>query len=389
MKKRFGILLLILMFGLITAASASPAPDISLTSSITLDGKKFNTKEMLDRRYSTYTKVSKGKGIVIENSRPISGVFLQFYDRATSVEIQVEANGVWETIATGGTHLSDYFEVPQNTTRVRIANTSKARLFLAELTVYGEGDRPGNAATWQDCEKADLMLLVAHPDDELLWFGGLLPTYAGERGLDVQVIYAVNSTPLRRLELLDGLWHCGVTNYPAFLGLRDVRSKTMNDMYSKWGKNKVFAGLTEMIRKYQPEVLVTQDYQGEYGHGAHRVVADAAERCIPYAATPSKYPESAKSYGTHQVKKLYVHLADTNPIQLDWHQPLARFDGKDGMQIAIEALDYHQSQTRNGWQMTEGGKTDNTRFGLVFTTVGTDEQGDDLMEHITEDDDHV
>ena len=46
------------------------------------------------------------------------------------------------------------------------------------------------AREWQpSCEKADLLLIVAHPDDELLWFGGALPTYAGERGMAVQVMY--------------------------------------------------------------------------------------------------------------------------------------------------------------------------------------------------------
>ena len=52
---------------------------------------------------------------------------------------------------------------------------------------------------WQDLDKAELMLLVAHPDDELLWFGGLLPTYAGQRGLKVQVVYAAAPSPFRRL----------------------------------------------------------------------------------------------------------------------------------------------------------------------------------------------
>ena len=42
---------------------------------------------------------------------------------------------------------------------------------------------------------------MAHPDDELLWFGGALPTYAGERGMAVQVMYMACNSYLRRLEL--------------------------------------------------------------------------------------------------------------------------------------------------------------------------------------------
>ena len=85
----------------------------------------------------------------------------------------------------------------------------------------------------------DLLLLVAHPDDELLWFGGLLPTYAGERGVRVQVAYLVPATPLRRLEMLDALWQCGVKRYPLFAGMRDVRANTLEGQYKKWNRARL------------------------------------------------------------------------------------------------------------------------------------------------------
>ena len=124
------------------------------------------------------------------------------------------------------------------------------------------------------------MTLVAHPDDELLWFGGLLPTYAGERKLAVQVVYVVPTTPNRRLELLDGLQHCGVTAYPAFVGMRDTRSNTLAGQYKRWNKNRLFETMTGFVRRYKPDVLVTQDFNGEYGHGAHRATADAAVKAV-------------------------------------------------------------------------------------------------------------
>ncbi|MBQ8080714.1 MAG: PIG-L family deacetylase [Clostridia bacterium] len=59
-----------------------------------------------------------------------------------------------------------------------------------------------------------MLLLSAHPDDELLWFGGTLPTYAGERGKQVQLVYLAHGDARRKNELLDGLWTCGVHAYP-------------------------------------------------------------------------------------------------------------------------------------------------------------------------------
>ena len=96
------------------------------------------------------------------------------------------------------------------------------------------------------------MLLVAHPDDELLWFGGLLPTYAGDRHLAVEVVYAVPATPVRRLELLDGLWTCGVTAYPELLHMRDARSDTLEGQYKKWSKTAFYDKVTDAIRRYRP-----------------------------------------------------------------------------------------------------------------------------------------
>ena len=65
-------------------------------------------------------------------------------------------------------------------------------------------------------EKADLLFLIAHPDDELLFTGGAIPTYAVEKGKQVAVAYLTPSNTTRRSEALNGLWAMGVRNYPIF-----------------------------------------------------------------------------------------------------------------------------------------------------------------------------
>lgn len=140
--------------------------------------------------------------------------------------------------------------------------------------------------------------------------------------------------------------------------------------------------MTGFVRRYKPDVLVTQDFNGEYGHGAHRATADAAVKAVTYAANAQKYPDSAAAYGTWSVSKVYVHLYAEQQLKLDWHVPLTAFDGKDGETIAAEALACHVSQMKHGWAMEEGGDNDNTLFGLYATTVGPDVLGNDLMENI-------
>jgi len=386
--KRALIGLTLLLLAVCLPALAQSAQDITGRCTIAAGKKAAKARPMTDRDYDTYYTLKKGGVLEIQSQdESLSGVFLQFYDRASEVEIHAFDGENWQAAGVGqGKYLCEYFPLPEGTRQVRVINTGKARMFLAELTLYGEGDRPARSPRWRELDKADMMLVVAHPDDELLWFGGLLPTYAGERKLRVQVVYLVPTTPNRRLELLDGLWHCGVDAYPLFAGMRDVKANSLQGQYKLWNRNGLLEKIVGMVRQLQPEVIVTQDENGEYGHGAHRVCADICKLAVKNAPNAKKYKKSAKAYGTWQVKKLYIHLYDENTLQMDWHVPLEAFGGKDGMTVASEALACHVSQVAHGWAMEEGGENDNSLFGLYHSTVGEDENHDDFMENIPLDD---
>ena len=137
-----------------------------------------------------------------------------------------------------------------------------------------------------------------------------------------------------------------------------------------------------MIRKHRPEVLVTHGEKGEYGHGAHKTAADAAKTLVKQTNSAKKYPKSAQQYGTWQVKKLYLHEYEKNPIVCDWDQPLAAFGGKTGYEVAEEAFRFHASQVKRDWNFEIHGQHDNALFGLFYTAVGPDTGKGDLMEHI-------
>ena len=370
----------------IPAETLAQAQDITRRCQLFTGTKALKKKEMLDRNYQTSHSIKRG-GIIRARSEEeaLTGVFLQFFDHAAKVDVQIPAGDDWQTVgSTNGGYLCEYVPLPEGTHEVRLVNQEKRRILIAELTLYGEGTHPPRAPQWRTLEKADMMVLVAHPDDELLWFGGLLPTYAGERGLDVQLVYMVPATPYRRLELLDGLWHCGVDAYPLFGGLRDAKAYDLEGQYKYWNRSQMLAKVIELLRRAKPEVLVTHDANGEYGHGGHRACADICMQAVTMAADASKYQQSAEEFGVWQVKKLYMHLWPENQQRFDWHAPLSAFGGKDGLTVATEALAFHISQTKNGWEMTEGGEMDNALLGLQFTTVGADVLGGDLMENVGE-----
>ncbi|MBQ6564405.1 MAG: PIG-L family deacetylase [Clostridiales bacterium] len=381
--RRF-LLLSVFLLALMLAgyAVADEAPEITDRCSFTLSGKSIkNVANMLDRDYGTYVTVYSGKYLEAESEGDtIGGVFIQFHDRGVSSTLEAKVEGVWKKVADCGQYLTEWFSVPNGTTSVRLNNTARSRMFINEFYVYGYGIQPGYAAKWHTGEQCDLMLVSCHPDDEVLWFGGLLPTYARERGYEVQVVVVVPATPERRLELLDSLWHCGVTRYPHFLGIGDSHHSSLQDQYKVWSKDSVCFSIVKAIRTYRPAVIVSHDLYGEYGHGAHMATADCTRLAFDFAASPKKYPRTAKEYGTWQAQKLYLHLYHEGQIEMDWHQPLESFGGKTGYTVAEEAFQYHKSQL-HAWTIEDGGKLSNAKFGLVYSMVGEDIDKNDFMEN--------
>ena len=299
--------------------------------------------------------------------------------------VEEKNDGKWQVVADGS---ADYIHAlvelnGQNCFRIVENSGITTRLKLNEVFVFGAGDLPDWVQRWQPtAEKADLLVLATHPDDELIFFGGAIPTYAVERQKNVVVAYMSYANAARRSELLNGLWHMGVRNYPVIGTFGDSYSTNMAEMYDRWGKEKVRKYVMGLIRQYKPDVMVTHDRGGEYGHGAHKVTSDASVYCVENAADASVLPALAEEYGTWTVQKLYLHMGDENVIHMDWNVPLARMGGRTGEQLAQEAFLLHVTQQKTSYVVTDEGKTGNAQFSLVYTTVGPDSVGGDFFENV-------
>ena len=256
------------------SAGAETAADItSLCKFKAGSGQKTFTK-CKDRNYKTYWKTDNGDRCYVQVTVPsgesASGVMVQWYEHPHAWGVQIkDADGKWTDAGhTEGLYLTEYLSLPEGTSSFRIANAPGVRTHfnMAELRIYGQGEPSPEVQQWQpSAEKADLMLVVAHSDDEVLWFGGALPTYAGQEGKTCQVCMMVPSMPYRRLELLDSLWTCGVKNYPVWAGFRDSFSYSLSKQYKHWNKGRVYEVVTVWIRRFKPDVLLTHDLYGEIG----------------------------------------------------------------------------------------------------------------------------
>src|SRR6185312_11813073 len=83
-------------------------------------------------------------------------------------------------------------------------------------------------------------------------------------------------------------------------------TKSPEETFQFWNKEKILSDVVWVIRKFQPDVIITRfPTTGEGGHGHHTASAILAGEAFDAAADPTKFPEQFK-YGvkTWQAKRL-------------------------------------------------------------------------------------
>ena len=406
LKALLPVLLILLLLLTVVPATAEEAENLTGSLTVKTVDKPGKTGCITDGKYTTFWESSKRKNpwVVVSSDQPIYGLYLCFQKMPDTYVIQKQSGDDWITVAEGGNpHYHHAFFELDGVKKIRILSTMEKNNVMGfnEIYAFGKGEVPDWVQRWEEpVEKADLLVLVAHPDDELLFTGGAIPVYNTEQGRKVAVAYLTPSNTTRRSEALNGLWAMGVRNYPVFGSFADNYANTgkVKDAYKNaGGKEKVLDWVTELYRRFRPEVVITHAENGEYGHPQHKMVADAAVECFEQAADPMKSPDSYQAYDTWQVKKLYLHQygEEADQTVLDWDQPLDAFDGKTGAQMAAEAFKLHASQKGMGSKIkgkfveftveeTGAKMYPYDHFGLKCTTVGTDEAKNDFLEHIDE-----
>ena len=273
-------------------------------------------------------------------------------------------------------------------------------VYLFEIDVFTEGEVPSYVQKWNPPAdgKADLVLLSTHGDDEQLFFAGVLPYYAKEKGYTVQVVYFTDHAdePRRMHEMLNGLWAVGVDIYPVFGEHPDFFKRNMDDAYVAmenrgYSREALLSFVVENLRRFQPLVVVGHDINGEYGHALHKIYTDLLMDALELTADETQHPESAEKYGTWDVPKTYLHLYEENQLIMDWDQPLESFGGMTAFEVTRD-LGYpcHKSQYSDfAWYLAyydtaaECPKYNPCYYGLFRTTVGQDTEKKDFFENLT------
>lgn len=398
----FSLVLIILALALaLTAYADEPTEAEQLP--ISLSGASSLAK-LTDGDEASYRKLSAGTTLTVTSEVGVSSLYTVF-DRIP---------GEW-TISDGETSeicgkndfLHEYTDVKAifgyAPTTVQLT-FSDADVTVSEISAFADGELPSWVQVWEPpCDgEADLMLCSTHSDDEQLFFAGILPYFAGELGLNVQVVYFTSpfSYHDRPHEQLNGLWEVGVRHYPIYGEMRDKYSETKEDAYAhqkSYGitKDEIVEFQVEMLRRFRPLVVVGHDFAGEYSHGQHMINTETLVEALELAPDETQYPESAAKYGVWDTPKTYIHLYKENPIVMDWDQPLEAFGGKTAFQVTQDGFAHHTSQHWTwfyGWIYGKNGNTitkateirtySPCKYGLYRTTVGLDSGIGDMFENV-------
>ncbi len=129
-------------------------------------------------------------------------------------------------------------------------------------------------------------------------------------------------------------------------------SKTPQETFTKWDKEKILGDVVWVIRKFQPDIIINRfPVTGEGGHGHHTASGILANEAFTAAADPNRFPEQLKYVSVWQAKRVMwntFNFGGTNTTREDQYKidvggynPLL---GKSYGEIAAESRSQHKSQ---------------------------------------------
>ena len=203
-------------------------------------------------------------------------------------------------------------------------------------------------------EPLTLMIVHAHPDDEVIGSGGTLAHYSDQGietvlvtatlGEEGEIVVADMDTPenharlaeIRLEELRKATEILGI-KHQEFLGYRDSGmvgrpSNEHPDCFHQADLAEATGRLVRLVRAYRPQVLVSYNAVGGYGHPDHIACHKVTLAAFEAAADPARYPEAGPAWAP---LKLYEMSRPREQAQQGWEQMRAR-----GMKTPLDNPDY-------------------------------------------------
>ena len=209
-----------------------------------------------------------------------------------------------------------------------------------------------------------VLYIAAHPDDEnsrliaymakdRLYRTGYLSMTRGDGGQNlIGDEQGVELGLIRTQEMLAARREDGADQF--FARAFDFGfTKSTDEALKTWDKEKILSDVVWVIRKFQPDILITRfPEDGRAGHGHHSASAVLAHEAFTAAADPARFPEQFK-YGVQpwQAKRILwntfnfggLNTTSDDQVKIDVgvYNPIL---GKSYGEIAAESRTNHKSQ---------------------------------------------
>lgn len=170
-------------------------------------------------------------------------------------------------------------------------------------------------------EPLRLLCILAHPDDESLGTGGLLAKYAA-LGIETYLITATrgehgwlgDESEYPGVEALGKIREAELHAAAEVLGIKEVIFLDYIDGYLDTARHaEVLNKIVHHIRRIRPQVVVTFDPTGVYGHPDHIAISQFANSALVLANNVT-YTES--DLAPHQVGKLYFFITTREELKV-------------------------------------------------------------------------
>lgn len=352
-----------------------------------------DASKLHDERYSTSLSLPEGTEITVTSESVMHGIYVIWDSLVNEWTLKIGDNSY--TYGKNG-YLHEYLELPEETTSFTIVipngynevERNIQNMRISDIMAFDSAELPAFVQTWEPvCDEADILVFSTHADDEQIFFGGILPIYQVQNDYRVQYAFFTQywNNPdqhIREHEKLNGLWLTGCKYYPIMGPFDDAYSTTYEGASETINEEDARLYLTKCIRTTHPQVAVTQDINGEYGHGQHIFMTGNVIEAITLANDSSYDTGSVDMYGLWDTPKFYIHLYENDQILMDMRSELDKFGGKRAIDIARQGYLCHQSQQWCDFSVNDYGPYNAALYGLYKTNVGADVAKNDFMENL-------
>jgi LmbE family N-acetylglucosaminyl deacetylase len=213
--------------------------------------------------------------------------------------------------------------------------------------------------------KADIMVVVAHPDDE----GAVTPylaraiydlhkrvavvygTHGGSGANNIGREHAGALEDIREMEAREACARLGITNV-WFLDGKDTASQNVLNSLANWGHGANLEKLVQLVRLTRPEVMISSlpsIFIGE-NHGDHQAAGVLATEAFDLAGDPTVFPEQLA--GSSPKRELYLENLLPWQVKKIFYFADARDDKQfAGSGPAYSILEVSAAQKKPYWRL--------------------------------------